>query len=87
MVRMADFRGGSGEGGYNHLAGATYNRVKHGNFCIADQCAMWRWAPTTESVPAEIEGAGGTPARAWKTTVPTQTVGYCGMAGRPEVAA
>ena len=86
MVRMPDFRGGGGAGGYNHLAGATYNRTKNGNYCIADQCAMWRWAPTTASVPTDTEGASGTSARTWKT-VPTQTVGYCGLAGRPEVAA
>lgn len=81
MVRRSDFRGGSGEGGYNHLAAATYNRVKHGNFCIAGECAMWRWSPTSESVPVEIDGISG-PARSWKT-VPTHEVGYCGLAGKP----
>jgi len=53
--------------------------------CLGDKCAMWRWVPTTESVPVETEGMSG-PARTWKT-VPTQTHGYCGLAGRPEVAA
>ena len=84
LVRLPAFSGGTSQGGYNHLAGATVNRTKNGNFCIAGNCAMWRWVPTTESVPVETEGASGAPARSWKT-VPTQTVGYCGIAGRPDV--
>lgn len=84
MVRLTQFIGGHDSGGGNHLAGATYNRVHHGNFCIADKCAMWRWAPTSAPVEVKVEGMSG-PARAWKT-VPTQEVGYCGIAGRPEVA-
>lgn len=34
--------------------------------CIADKCAMWRWAPVKDEP-------------SWRT------VGYCGIAGRPEV--
>ena len=62
------------------------NRVPASCRCIADRCAVWRWAPTTASVPTDTEGASGTSVCTWKT-VPTQTVGYCGLAGRPEVAA
>ena len=70
MVRMPDFRGGGGAGGYNHLAGATYNRTKNGNYCIADQCAMWRREPSTvgEVTTAYAQG---------------QRPGFCGLAGRP----
>lgn len=47
--------------------------------CIADKCAMWRWAYTTESVPADIEGPSGAIVRTFEQRV-TQTQGYCGLA-------
>lgn len=46
---------------------------------------MWRWVHATESVPTRIEGAGGIMARGYATKI-VKTHGYCGLAGRPEVA-
>lgn len=52
--------------------------------CIAEQCAMWRWVPKTgrRNEPTVMNGmievyvpASGPP-----------THGFCGLAGRPEVA-
>lgn len=54
--------------------------------CIAEQCAMWRWAHTTASVPTTTEGASGLRARVYEQKT-VRTHGYCGIAGRPEVAA
>ena len=49
--------------------------------CVADQCTMWRWERTTESVQSETQGA-----RTFKQRV-VQTHGYCGLAGTPWSAA
>lgn len=75
-----------------HIVGGC-NRDALGGFgaginscnCIADQCAMWRWEPTTESVPTVTEGASGMQARTYKQ-VTTRTHGYCGIAGHPVLA-
>lgn len=53
--------------------------------CIADRCAMWRWAYTTESVPDPIQGPSGAMVTTYRQEV-VRTSGYCGLAGRPEVA-
>jgi hypothetical protein len=52
--------------------------------CIADKCAMWRWAYTTESVPADIEGPSGAIVRTFEQRV-TQTQGYCGLAPMAQI--
>lgn len=52
--------------------------------CIAGKCAMWRWVPTTESVPTVTLGASGQAARTFGVQT-VRTHGYCGIAGRPEV--
>lgn len=67
----------------------------HGN-CIADKCAMWRWAPSpTWHRERQVEDrtfalvGGGTETRQVEFEVPVPdapTQGYCGLAGRPEVA-
>lgn len=48
--------------------------------CIADKCAMWRWAAGVTLHPDTgalcMPGLGG--------AIPAK--GYCGLAGRPEVA-
>lgn len=44
--------------------------------CIADQCAAWRWVPTTASVPVHNDGFTTFEIKA------TQTHGFCGLAGR-----
>jgi hypothetical protein len=40
--------------------------------CIADRCAMWRWRADPKMIPFGSQKLG---------------VGFCGIAGRPEVAA
>lgn len=57
--------------------------------CIADQCAMWRWVPKTGIRPEVIDdprlGPGG--KRVIHRDGPiAPTHGFCGLAGRPEVA-
>lgn len=68
---------GSGHSGASHQALPTIvagcntdalgrNRVPASCRCIADQCAMWRWALHQDEPN-------------WRT------VGYCGLAGRPDM--
>lgn len=59
------------------------NRVPVFCRCIADRCAMWRWAHTTESVRTEHEVCNGSTAVLYTPKV-VRTHGYCGLAGRPE---
>lgn len=54
-------------------------RVPASCLCIADQCAMWRWEPTTASVPTTTEGASGLQARTFEQKT-VRTHGYCGLA-------
>ena len=46
--------------------------------CIADQCSMWRWEFTTESIPV-LHPNGAT---IYEQRV-VKTHGYCGLAGTP----
>ena len=55
------------------LAAASYNRTKDCN-CVADLCAMWRWAD-----PAPSQDGND------RTDEVAKRRGYCGLAGRPEV--
>ena len=48
--------------------------------CVSDSCAMWRWAV------AEVPPAGAEPGRLVSGVLTRLDVGYCGIAGRPEVA-
>lgn len=53
--------------------------------CIADQCAMWRWAPSTTSHPERrIQDLGNGFKKEVVVSVPDAR-GYCGLAGRPEL--
>lgn len=52
------------------------NRVPASCRCIADKCAMWRWA-TPESAQYLTESTEDFTAR---------RNGYCGIAGRPEIS-
>ncbi|WP_159711499.1 hypothetical protein [Geminicoccus flavidas] len=64
--------------------------------CIADKCAMWRWAPsTTTHMERRTEARDFALPGGGKETRPVEfdvkvpdapTQGYCGIAGRPEVA-
>lgn len=47
--------------------------------CIAAECGMWRWEPTTASVPTTTLGAGGDPAQTFEQRT-VKTHGYCGLA-------
>lgn len=47
--------------------------------CIADKCAMWRWA-TFDAAPP-----GSEPGKLVACVKVRAGVGYCGLAGRPEV--
>jgi len=46
--------------------------------CVAEECAMWRWEHTTQSVPAQ--GPNGATVYEQRAT---RTHGYCGLAGKP----
>lgn len=63
-------------------AGINDPKVDYHRDCIADRCAMWRWVPTTASVPTITEGAGGQRARTFENKT-VRTHGYCGIAGQP----
>lgn len=57
--------------------------------CIANECAMWRWAATDTKwqdkvVAAPELGAGG--KRVVNVPVQVPTLGYCGLAGVPAIA-
>lgn len=57
--------------------------------CIGDACAMWRWGEFTtvsrdEVVADQSLGPGGKRVIQVASSVPV--AGYCGLAGRPEVA-
>lgn len=58
------------------------NRVPASCRCIADQCAMWQWHPTTLLHPdtgaLTMNGPGGITDR-----IPAK--GFCGLAGRQEL--
>ena len=53
--------------------------------CEAEQCMGWRWV-----APVTVEGveldATGLETRPYAFSGPSKTHGYCGLAGRPEVA-
>lgn len=55
-------------------------RNMYGCNCIADKCAMWRWgtyiAPPLDAEPGKLV-AGINHLATW---------GYCGLAGKPELA-
>lgn len=72
MVRIARDETTGDDHGRTIVAGCNTDalgglRVPNSCRCIADQCAMWRWAPE----PHEPS---------WRMR------GFCGLAGRPEVA-
>ena len=50
------------------------NRIPASCRCVADRCAMWRWS----TPPHAQDGIDRSHM---------QRTGYCGIAGRPEVAA
>ena len=64
--------------------------------CIADKCAMWRWAPSqaTHTERQVVQGllefvGGGVEMGCAEHIVQVPdapTYGYCGLAGRPELA-
>lgn len=49
--------------------------------CIADACAMWRWSSVDGDLPPDAE-----PGKLYAVPKVRGDVGYCGLAGRPEVA-
>lgn len=55
-------------------------RVPKSCRCIADDCAMWRWAAMDGPLPDDAE-----PGRIYVATRVRSGMGYCGLAGRPEV--
>lgn len=64
--------------------------VRHGStHCIGDHCAMWRWGEFTtvsrdEVVADPSLGPGG--KRVIQVAASAPVAGYCGLAGKPEVA-
>jgi len=76
----------------HHGGPATLNdpESEYQRTCIGDRCAMWRWAPSTDFKPeTEVRPAGpfGTEKRIVNVLNRLPPVlGYCGIAGRPEVA-
>lgn len=56
--------------------------------CIADQCAMWRWVPsaTTHKEPRVVDRPFGGREVVHVDVPDATTHGFCGLAGRPEVA-
>lgn len=84
MVRLAASDGSSvpmGQTVMNRLQDGRKTTVPDSSRCIADKCAMWRWATADMPPPGAEPGklVVGVPARLG--------VGYCGIAGRPEVLA
>lgn len=51
---------------------------KYSCACIADKCAMWRWEPTTASVPVVRDDGPRKHTTYEQRTV--RTHGYCGLA-------
>lgn len=56
------------------------NRVPASCRCIAEKCAMWRWE-IMEVLPPNAE-----PNKLVALIKARANTGYCGLAGRPEVA-
>lgn len=50
---------------------------RDGTMCVASKCAMWRWSKQQPS--GIVYGTSGIPRDA-------RAVGFCGLAGKPEVA-
>jgi hypothetical protein len=62
---------------------------EHRANCIASECAMWRWIPTNDTVyvgsaPVQLENGRFELRPQYAQVPPSQ--GFCGLAGRPEVA-
>lgn len=66
------------------------NRVPASCRCIADQCAMWRWGEWKEGTELQIVDCAiphvGIVKQERQVPVRIPVKGYCGIAGRPEVA-
>lgn len=59
------------------------------DLCLASECAMWRWWATGNIIKVGIEAVrteGGRVEERVKYAPEQPTQGYCGLAGRPEVA-
>lgn len=91
----------SSEVALSHVGGCNTdalgrNRVPASCRCIGSQCAMWRWVPSTsthtervvEQVPFKtLDNVTVMRSSEREVQVPdAPTIGYCGLAGRPEVA-
>lgn len=75
MVRVGVLPQSGGPSAINDPTTVNY----HGN-CIAEKCAMWRWE-TMEVLPPNAE-----PNKLVACIKARAGTGYCGLAGRPEVA-
>lgn len=81
MVRVGVLPSGGGPVAVNDP------RVEYRGNCIADQCAMWRWVPsTTMHKERRMHESDGRCFMQTMDVPDAPTHGYCGLAGSPVVS-
>lgn len=79
MVRVGVQPSSGGPSAINDPTTVNY----HGS-CIAETCAMWRWVPPKTTYKPTGGNNAFVEEHIYEPVAPTH--GYCGLAGRPEVA-